>query len=153
MNDMVKINTDGAIKNNRQAGCGGIIWDGKRNRLGGFSRYLGNCKAFVEELWGVLKGRKLARTLGMRKVEINVGSQLVVVALEIGKSNNVSGLSLIKRICELMEDFNSCLVSHVYRETNVCVDVLANAACALKHYCIYRYTLDYMKEFVLTYSN
>lgn len=85
-------------------------------------------------------------------MEINVDSQSVVVALETGKYNNMSDLALIKIICELMEDFESCLVSHAYRETNICGDVLTNAACALKHYCIYRDTLNNMKEFVLTSS-
>ena len=58
---------------------------------------------------------------------------LGVKTLEKGRSNYLNGLTLIRRNHELMEDFESFKVSNAYRETNVCDDVLANAACSLKY--------------------
>lgn len=126
MADTVKISTDRASKENNQAGCGGIIRDVSGNWVGGLSKYLGICSAFMAELWGVLEGMRLAKSLRLRKVESNVDSMLMALVLKSRKSNDIKSLPMIKRICKIMEEFDGCKISHAFRETNVCTDVLAN---------------------------
>jgi hypothetical protein len=51
----VKLNTDGAFKDKKIAGCGGVIRGTEGEWLGGFAKCVGFCSAFVAELWGLLK--------------------------------------------------------------------------------------------------
>lgn len=56
----VCVNTDGAAYlHGDVAGCGGLLRDHEGKWLGGFSRNLGSCHAFMAELWGVLDGLQL----------------------------------------------------------------------------------------------
>jgi hypothetical protein len=45
----VKLNTDGASKDNQIAGCGGVIRGCQGDWLGGFAKCVGKCSAFVAE--------------------------------------------------------------------------------------------------------
>ncbi|MCH93591.1 RNA-directed DNA polymerase (Reverse transcriptase), partial [Trifolium medium] len=51
----MKLNTDGACKEGRRAGCGGIIRGNQGEWIGGFAKGIGYCSAFIAELWGVLE--------------------------------------------------------------------------------------------------
>ncbi|GAU10041.1 hypothetical protein TSUD_416290, partial [Trifolium subterraneum] len=51
--NFVRLNTDGASKDNNKAGCGGIIRGSQGEWLGGFAKGVGDCSAFIAELWGV----------------------------------------------------------------------------------------------------
>ncbi|MCH98804.1 ribonuclease H protein, partial [Trifolium medium] len=63
----VRPNTDGARKDNNKAGCGGIIRGNQGEWLGGFAKGVGECSAFIAELWGVFEGLSLAKRMGFRK--------------------------------------------------------------------------------------
>jgi ribonuclease HI len=52
--------------------------------LGGFSKYVGMCSAYVAELWGVYEGLRYARRLGFILVELNVDSLVVAKTLMDG---------------------------------------------------------------------
>jgi ribonuclease HI len=53
----------------------GVLIRGKNKEwLGSFSKHIGQCSAFVAELWGVFKGLKLAQVKGFRKVDVSVDS-------------------------------------------------------------------------------
>ncbi|KAK2422286.1 Polynucleotidyl transferase, ribonuclease H superfamily protein [Trifolium repens] len=58
--DWIKLNTDGACKDENVAGCGGILRNNAGEWCGGFAKHLGKCSAFVAELWGVLEGLQYA---------------------------------------------------------------------------------------------
>jgi hypothetical protein len=70
----VLLNTDGAVKENRIAGCGGVIRGDQGEWLGGFAKCVGLCSAFVAELWGVVEGLRYAYHLGFRQIELNIDS-------------------------------------------------------------------------------
>jgi hypothetical protein len=78
----VKLNTDGAYKEEWVAGCGGVIRGIHGEWLGGFAKGVGLCSAFVAELWGVYEGLRQAYRLGFRKVELNIDSEAVVRVLK-----------------------------------------------------------------------
>jgi ribonuclease HI len=81
MNCWVKLNTDGASKEEGQAGCGGIIRGSDKEWLGGFPKNLGRCSAFVAELWGVFEGLSYVRRLGFRQILLDVDSSYVAHVL------------------------------------------------------------------------
>ncbi|GAU47106.1 hypothetical protein TSUD_403390 [Trifolium subterraneum] len=54
--NFVKLNTDGASKNNQVAGCGGVVRGTQSEWVGGFAMCVGRSRALVAEAWGVLEG-------------------------------------------------------------------------------------------------
>ncbi|XP_058759682.1 uncharacterized protein LOC131632998 [Vicia villosa] len=100
------------------------------------------------ELWGVLEWMNLAKSLGLRKVEVNVDSMHVVSAMKSRKSNNVKSMAMIRKIGELMDEFDRCSISHAFRETIVRADALANDVVLFKQDCFYRAIPDFLKPLV-----
>lgn len=82
--NMVKLNSDGASKEYNSVGCGVIIRDVRGDWVSGFSKHFGKCNAMMAECSEVFEGFKLTKRLGLRKVEVNVDSKLVVKAIEGG---------------------------------------------------------------------
>jgi hypothetical protein len=74
----VRLNTDEARKNDSRTGCGGVIRGNQGEWLGGFAKGVGNCSAFMAELWGVFEGLALAKRMGLRKIELHIDSAVVV---------------------------------------------------------------------------
>ncbi|XP_050909468.1 uncharacterized protein LOC127123278 [Lathyrus oleraceus] len=79
----------------------------------------------MADCWGVLKDLKLTESLGLRKVEVNVDSELVLRAIQ-GESRNIpSCCALIIEITRLIKNHKLLIISHTFREANACVDALA----------------------------
>jgi ribonuclease HI len=133
----VKINTDGACKDRRTAGCGGVIRDSRGRWCGGFAKHVGSCSAFVAELWGVLEGLKYARLLGLHVVELNIDSLAVVHVIKTGMTRSSMGFPLVKHIQRLLAMDWEVHISHSYREANQCADALANMGCELNCSIVY----------------
>ncbi|GAU18650.1 hypothetical protein TSUD_124830 [Trifolium subterraneum] len=100
------VNTDGAKKGMHNYGCGGIIRDNGGNWICGFAKGLGVCSVELEA-----------------KVVVNMLKKEVGVPAE--------GWSLCKRIWRPLEHDWKVLICHIYRETNVCADMLAHVGCEL----------------------
>ncbi|GAU26682.1 hypothetical protein TSUD_314590 [Trifolium subterraneum] len=49
--NFVKLNTNGASKDNTVAGCGGVTRDCQGEWIGGFAKCVGVSLAFVAEMW------------------------------------------------------------------------------------------------------
>lgn len=81
---MIKLNTDGARKAKSLAGNGGLLCDHEGAWKGGFAMFVGSSSAILVEFLGVYEGLKLTKGLDYTKVEINVDSIEVVIALEEG---------------------------------------------------------------------
>jgi ribonuclease HI len=129
----VKLNTDGAFKDKKIAGCGGVIRGTEGEWLGGFAKCVGFCSAFVAELWGVVEGLRYAYRLGFKQIELNIDSEAVVRVIKNGTSNSAMGSSLLKHIKNLLAMDWIVEISHTYREANKCADVLANIGCSLSY--------------------
>jgi ribonuclease HI len=71
--------------------------------LGGFSKFIGLCSAFVAELWGVFEGLELAQIKGFGKVEICVDSQAVISGIRKGDCSNAMGFKLVQRIRQMLK--------------------------------------------------
>ncbi|GAU44140.1 hypothetical protein TSUD_188010 [Trifolium subterraneum] len=135
--NFVRLNTDGARKDNNKAECGGIIRGNHGEWLGGFAKVIGECSAFIAELWGVFEGLTLARRMGFRKVEVHIDSVVVVQVITTGKLHNKIGWSLVLNIRKLLELDWEVIIAHAYRETNKCADALANVGCQLNRTLIF----------------
>jgi ribonuclease HI len=135
--NFVKLNTDGARKQNNKAGCGGVIRGGQGEWLGGFAKGVGDCSAFVAELWGVFEGLQYARHLGFAAVELNTDSVTVAQAISTGNLNSPVGASLLRNIRRLLALDWEVKVVHAYRESNQCADALATIGCSLNKEIIF----------------
>jgi ribonuclease HI len=133
----VKLNTDGASKDGKIAGCGGLFRGSHSQWLGGFAKSIGHCSAFIAELWGVFEGLKYARSLGYTAIDLNVDSLIVAQAIQTGRSRSIMGHSLVKHIRQLMCLDWEVTVSHAFRESNYCADALANYGCSLDSSIVY----------------
>jgi ribonuclease HI len=127
----VRLNTDGARKNDNRTGCGGVIRGNQGEWLGGFAKGVGDCSAFMAELWGVFEGLALAKRMGLRKIELHIDSAVVVQMLLSRKLGGNSGGSLVLNIRKLLELDWEVNIAHAYRESNKCADALANIGCQL----------------------
>lgn len=126
----VIINTDRASKQvGGKAGCGGLCRTHDGQWICGFSCNLGSCTAFIIEIWGVLEGLKLAAVHGFSHVELQVDSMVVVNILQGRESATAAGRCLIEKIRQIMQRFTNIRVRHVYREANICADILAGLGC------------------------
>jgi ribonuclease HI len=125
----VSLNTDGASKEHQLAGCGGIVRGSQGEWIGGFSKSVGRCSAFIAELWGVLEGLRYVKRLGFTKIELNIDSEAVVRVVQTGRSQSVAGSVLVEQIYKMMSLDWEVEVRHTYREANKCADALANYGC------------------------
>jgi ribonuclease HI len=133
----VRLNTDGACKENNIAGCGGIIRGNQGEWIGGFAKGIGDCSPFIAELWGVFEGLSLAWRLGFRKIELHIDSVAVVQVISTGKLSSKTGWSLVMNIQKLLDLEWEVKIAHVYREANQCADALATAGCQLDREIIF----------------
>lgn len=62
--NIVKMNADGACKENNLVSCGGVIIDAREHWLGGFVKTLGHFSAVMAKLWSVFEGLNLTKSLG-----------------------------------------------------------------------------------------
>jgi ribonuclease HI len=129
----VKLNTDGAYKQDHIAGCGGVIRGSQGEWLGGFAQCLGLCSAFVAELWGVLEGLWCVRRLGFLKIELHIDSIAVVQVVKERRVNSSLGNALARQIWKLLDLDWTVEIAHTYREANKCADALANLGCSLDY--------------------
>lgn len=76
-----KLNTDGSVLPSRYAAAGGVV----RNHLGewiqGFTANIGIASSFEAELWGLLYGLRLCRTLLVPSLVVELDSAAIVSLL------------------------------------------------------------------------
>ncbi|XP_058783722.1 uncharacterized protein LOC131658447 [Vicia villosa] len=118
---MAKLNTDGTSKINKVAGCRGFVSDHLGVWRIDFSKFLGLCNALLAELWGVFEGFKLTKSLGLRRVEVNMDSTLVIMAIEEG-TIDINCVAILRSIKQLINDHEVVIVSNTYRDSNKCSD-------------------------------
>lgn len=82
-------------------------------------------------MWGILEGLKLIIEKSLQRVVINLDSIEAVTAIEKGNTRSGEGVGVIKNIRNLMDIRNVAHLEHVYRESNMCVGVLAHIGCVL----------------------
>lgn len=74
----------------------------------------------------LVEGLHLCRKLGVKNLEIEGDSAIIVNALRKGSMPNWRLNTLLSKALDLCRDFDRFIVNHIYREGNKRVDELAN---------------------------
>ncbi|PKU60369.1 Putative ribonuclease H protein [Dendrobium catenatum] len=120
---VIKINTDCSVASNKW-GCGGILRNAKGNMVCCFAGPLSSCSVPYAELMALYQDHKIALSMGILRVWIEVDTLLVLHFLysyNTGNANNFYTLREIKGMLSHMD----YVVSHFGREGNACANFLA----------------------------
>ncbi len=121
---------DGASRGNPgQAGAGAVLIDGCGDIRGQYGEYLGQATNNVAEYQALLLGLKMARQLGVKKMQVFADSELLV--RQLNGQYRVKAphlLPLYKAAQQALKAFEIHAITHVPREQNHLADRLANAA-------------------------
>ncbi|MCI20119.1 ribonuclease H protein, partial [Trifolium medium] len=105
---------DGAYKEVRVAGCGGVIRDSNGVWRGGFAKNLDICSVYIAELCVVLEGLRYARRLEFNRIELEVDSSVVNQELRQPGYGRPLGGALVMRIRSLLELEWEVVINHSY---------------------------------------
>ena len=119
---------DGAARGNPgDAGCGAAICDETGAVVKELSRYLGRTTNNVAEYEGLIMGLEELVRLRRKKILVQSDSQLLVRQLNGEYRVKDEKLkTLYQRAMNLLRQFDSYRIVHVYREMNKIADRLAN---------------------------
>jgi ribonuclease HI len=121
---------DGASRGNPgQAGAGVLLVDALGDIRVQYGEYLGQTTNNVAEYQALLLGLKMARNLGVRKIQVFADSELLVRQLN-GQYRVKAAhlLPLWQEAGQALQGFETYTISHVPRELNYLADRLANGA-------------------------
>jgi ribonuclease HI len=128
----IKFNTEGAATSISVA-YRGIFRNHLSDFKGGFAENISKNYAFFTELLGAIRAIEIAYQNHWLNLWLETDSQLVVKAF-----NNHTLISWPLRNhwlnCLLLTSNMNFLVSHIYRESNECADVLANVKLGLVNF-------------------
>lgn len=128
VDDWVKLNSDGAVRNGGCASASGVIRDCTGRWIKGFVFNIGSCLVPCAELWGVLKRMRLAWSLGFCKVIVETDS-LLIHGLICKGARPSHPLSCLVEQCQGFIRRNwSFQFRHIFREANSAADFLASWA-------------------------
>ncbi|PKU59328.1 Putative ribonuclease H protein [Dendrobium catenatum] len=128
----VKLNTDGSVGLLR-AGAGGLIRDSLGDIMAAFAAPLQLVDVIMAELNALLMGLQLCLKIGVTFVWIEVDSLFLVQIIKDGVTGNAQYFYLIRKIKSLLNVLNFD-ISHIFREGNVCANLLANKGSSLVGY-------------------
>ncbi|XP_059073486.1 uncharacterized protein LOC131874228 [Cryptomeria japonica] len=112
-----KLNFDGSAQNARQAG-GGIICDHLGNTVAAYVGNLKNHTIIQVEGMALLWGLKFANSIGIKQLEIEGDSQII---LETVSGRSTAGWkvdSILRDVRILMANLDGFTIRHVFREKN-----------------------------------
>ena len=128
-NEWITLNTDGCCKGNFElAGCGGLLRNTNGDWIKGYSYNIGSCNVLAAEMWGAIKGLKIAWSEGHRKVLLGIDSALAVKWINERLQPTSLMANLFARCFHLMGRNWEVRVVHIYREQNCATDFLASVA-------------------------
>ncbi|GAU23291.1 hypothetical protein TSUD_237450 [Trifolium subterraneum] len=124
------LNIDGASKRGSTAGCGGLL----RNSSGiGSGASLVTWISVMPTLQSsgesLIYGLTFAYDRGFKRIVLHVDSNVVVHTLQSDRDHSVVGWRFIQEIRRLLVMNWEVQICHSYRESNACVDALANLGC------------------------
>lgn len=121
---------DGASRGNPgNSGVGYVIKNAEGHEVGSGSQYIGIQTNNFAEYSALLKGLELSYDIGVKDIEIQSDSQLLVRQIQgVYKVRSHNILPLYQKAMKLLENFNSATIIHIEREANKEADKLANLA-------------------------
>ncbi|GLT49358.1 hypothetical protein SLA2020_229210 [Shorea laevis] len=123
----LKLNTDGSYNHHSEkAAAGGLIRDHNGRWFHGFAVNVGITTSFLAELWGCREGLKLAISLGIQQLVLEMDSLLAIQLIQNRQIAAGPASVLLTDIFLLIDSFSNCLVRHTLREGNSAADFLAS---------------------------
>ena len=123
----VKLNSDGSVVgNSKKAGGEAMLRCSNGDLVAGCLRKLGNTSCTLAELWALRDGPLLAKQLNLENICVDMDAEFLVYLLSNTTVVNLSFQPLLSNCRNLMKTFLNCIVTHVFREANKCVDILAS---------------------------
>ena len=134
MTDRIIIYTDGGSRGNPGPASGAyVLSDPQGNVIGGKGVFISKATNNVAEYTGMIEGLKAAAQIGAKSVELFSDSELMVKQINgIYKVKSPNLKELYSKSMDVLCGFASWKVTHVYRESNVDADALANKAMDAK---------------------
>jgi len=128
------IHTDGASRGNPgQAGCGFVIKNSEGQTVLARGCYIGKTTNNIAEYTALQKALDAAIELGADEIEIFSDSELMVKQITGQyRVKNANIKPLYSACMELLNQFDSWKIQHVYRSENARADALANKAIDAK---------------------
>ncbi|CAN1804498.1 Putative ribonuclease H protein At1g65750 [Linum perenne] len=121
------LNTDGSVKVSAQrAAAGGCLRNSEGRVIDVFAANLGNCSITRAELTGVVIGLERAWNIGIRQVEVQTDSAVVVKLVSKDALGEHQHATLVSRLRNLIQRSWQVSVKFIYREANHLADSLAN---------------------------
>lgn len=108
--------------------CGGAIRDSNGCFRKGSICNIGSCSPLKAELFALLHGIQVARSLSISKVVFETDSSQVVDSVLIGSISSSHLKYLLKEIIVLLQQQDwQASVKHTFRESNKCANFLAGS--------------------------
>lgn len=121
----------------KEGWCGGIFWNNEGYWVVRFVKKFGNVSSNTVELWALKEGLLIAKHLGIDNLCVDLDSTFFVYLITNPTVVNLNLEPLLSDCRNLKKSFLNCLVKHVYRETNSCIDRLAKMTAILTiSFCI-----------------
>ena len=118
-------------------GGGGVIRDFRGDWVRGFSRSIGLASSVQAELRALLDGLLMTVELNIPFLEIEMDSLVAVNLILATHPANAFLRSIVSYYRCLLQKFEGVSIKHIYKEANMCADLLAKAGC------------DQLEDFVL----
>lgn len=121
-----KLNSDGSCIGGLAA-YGGLLRNDKGQFVSGFHCKLGSASAVQAELWGLVLGLRLARSLGISSLFVELDSKVVVTMVHARRTHCAHLQPVLEEALASIHSSNwSCSIKHIFWEANSCADMLAN---------------------------
>ena len=118
--------------NPRLSGAGGLLISLDQLIVTSFSWGLGKMSNNQAESYNLLKAYLLAKEAGFKNLQVYGDSELLIKMLNSDGIFNTPALNIIlKRIRNILKDFEQVEFFHILRYLNGLADSLANVACLL----------------------
>lgn len=127
--DRVRIYTDGGARGNPGPAAVGVIIQGSDNKVREYSKYIGQATNNQAEYQAVILGLEKAKSLGAKKVDCFLDSELVVK--QLGHQYKIKNKELgpfFLKIWNLSQSFKEVNFHYIPREQNEEADRLVNLA-------------------------
>ncbi|XP_059064699.1 uncharacterized protein LOC131856791 [Cryptomeria japonica] len=119
-----KLNFDGAANNNWQV-RGGVVRDHQGGLIAAYAGSLRNHTVNEAEGMALLWGMKFAIAIGIRQLEIEGDSKIIVEAISGRSAAGWKVEAILRDVRMLLADLDSFTILHIYKEGNVVFDSMA----------------------------
>ncbi|GLT26417.1 hypothetical protein SLA2020_014840 [Shorea laevis] len=99
--------------------------------------HIGSSSSFIAEFWGCREGLRLAHSLGIHQLILEMDSLLVVQMIQGRKRTEGMASILFSDIFAMLNSFDSCIMQHTLREGNFAADFMASLGHSLLHGTVY----------------